>query len=109
MFIAQFLASVGFSTIFPFLPNYVEQLGSATGLSIVFLISAVFSSQAVAMMIASPIWGAIADRYGRKPMVERALFGGAIIVLLMGLARNAEELVVLRTIQGLVTGVVSAA
>lgn len=61
------------------------------------------------MMIASPIWGAIADRYGRKPMVERALFGGAIIVLLMGLARNAEELVVLRTIQGLVSGVVSAA
>lgn len=109
MFIAQFLASVGFSTIFPFLPNYVEYLGSATGLSVVFLISAVFSAQAVSMMIASPIWGAIADRYGRKPMVERALFGGAIIVLLMGLARNAEELVVLRTIQGLVSGVVSAA
>jgi DHA1 family multidrug resistance protein-like MFS transporter len=61
------------------------------------------------MMIASPIWGAVADRYGRKPMVVRALIGGAITVALMGLVRNVEELVLLRLIQGLVTGVVSAA
>src|SRR5690606_21680315 len=54
-------------------------------------------------------WGAIADRYGRKLMVVRALLGGAAIVVLMGFARNAEELVLLRLVQGLVTGVVSAA
>src|SRR5690606_17744543 len=52
---------------------------------------------------------AVADRFGRKPMVVRALLGGAAIVVLMGFARSAEELVFLRLIQGLVTGVVSAA
>lgn len=109
MFAAQLLASVGFSTIFPFLPNYVESLGARSGGSTLFWVSAVFSVQAVAMMIASPIWGAMADRYGRKLMVERALFGGAVIILLMGFARSAEELVLLRLIQGLTTGVVSAA
>jgi len=109
MFLAQLLASLGFSTIFPFLPQYVDELGSRSGGSTVFWVAAVFSVQGVAMMIASPIWGAVADRYGRKLMVVRALLGGAGIVVLMGFARSAEELVLLRFVQGLVTGVVSAA
>ena len=61
------------------------------------------------MMIASPFWGVVADRWGRKPMVERAMFGGAVILLLMAFARSAEELVVLRTVQGLITGTIGAA
>src|SRR5690606_15645369 len=61
------------------------------------------------MMVASPIWGAIADRYGRKVMLVRATVGGAILSGLMGFAQNAEQLVLLRTLQGLVTGVVAAA
>lgn len=61
------------------------------------------------MMIASPFWGALADRYGRKLMVERAMFGGAVILLLMAFARSAEELVLLRAIQGLITGTIAAA
>ena len=109
LFLAQLLASLGFSTIFPFLPHYVEQLGASSGGSTVFWVAMVFSVQAVAMMIAAPIWGAVADRYGRKPMVVRALIGGAILVALMGLVRSVEELVLLRLVQGLVTGVVSAA
>lgn len=108
MFVAQLLSAVGFSMIFPFLPNYVDSLGSAWGLNLVFLAGAVFSSQALTMMLASPIWGAVADRVGRKPMVVRALFGGALLILLMAFAQNAEQLVLLRAVQGLVSGVVSA-
>lgn len=108
MFLAQLLASLGFSTIFPFLPAYVEELGATTGGSTVFWVAMVYSVQAVAMMIASPVWGAVADRYGRKPMVIRSLLGGAVLVVLMGFARSAEELVLIRLVQGLVTGVVSA-
>lgn len=109
LFVAQFLSAVGFSMIFPFLPNYVESLGSAWGLDLVFLAGAVFSAQAITMMVASPVWGAIADRVGRKPMVLRAMFGGAVIVLAMAFARSAEELVALRAVQGVLTGIVSAA
>lgn len=108
LFIAQLLSAVGFSMIFPFLPNYVESLGSAWDLDLVFLAGAVFSAQAITMMLASPVWGAVADRVGRKPMVQRALFGGAALILLMAFAQNAEQLVLLRAVQGLVTGVVSA-
>ncbi|MCG8348215.1 MAG: MFS transporter [Chloroflexales bacterium] len=109
MFFAQVVSAIGFASIFPFLPLYVASLGSQTGLSIEFWSGMVFSSQAITMMIASPIWGSLADRYGRKIMVERAMFGGTVVILLMAFVRSAEELVLLRTIQGFITGTVSAA
>ncbi len=109
MFLAQLITAVGFSSIFPFLPLYVKSLGAATHLSVELLAGLVFSSQAFTMMLASPFWGWLADRYGRKLMVERATFGGAVILLLMAFARSAEELVLLRAVQGLITGTISAA
>jgi DHA1 family multidrug resistance protein-like MFS transporter len=109
MFVAQLLSTVGFSTIFPFLPQFVAELGSSTGLSVEFWAAMVFSGQAFTMMIASPIWGALSDRYGRKLMVQRAMFGGTVIIFLMAFAQSAEQLTLLRAIQGAVTGVVAAA
>jgi len=109
LFFAQMMVAVGFASIFPFLPFYVEQLGSSTGLSIELLSGLVFSAQSFTMMIASPMWGVIADRYGRKLMVERTMFGGAAILLLMAFVVSAEQLVILRAIQGLITGTVAAA
>jgi MFS transporter, DHA1 family, multidrug resistance protein len=108
MCFAQMVSMIGFSSIFPFLPLYVQSLGTVTALSVDLCIGLVFSGQAFSMMIVSPIWGALADRWGRKLMVERAMFGGALIIILMGFARSAEELVALRMIQGLITGVMGA-
>ncbi len=109
MFFAQMVTAVGFSSIFPFLPLYVADLGSASGLSIELLAGLVFSGQAISMMIASPIWGSLADRYGRKLMVMRSMFGGTVILFMMAFVRSGEELVILRFIQGFITGTVSAA
>jgi len=100
---------IGFSSIFPFLPLYVKSLGTITRLSTEMLSGLVFSSQAFTMVIISPIWGALSDRWGRKIMVERAMFGGAVILAMMAFVRSAEELIVLRAAQGLITGTVSAA
>ena len=109
MFFAQLITMVGFSSIFPFLPLYVESLGSTTGLGTELLAGLVFSGQAFTMMIASPFWGALADRWGRKLMVERAMFGGAVILAMMGFVHSAEELVLLRALQGMITGTIGAA
>lgn len=105
---AQFVSAVGFSSIFPFLTLYVEDLGSSTNLGTEFLAGLVFSVQAFTMMLTAPFWGALADRRGRKVMVERATLGGGVIVFLMAFARSAEDLVILRAVQGAVTGVFSA-
>lgn len=109
MFFAQIVTSIGFSSIFPFLPLYVSYLGSASSLKPEVLSGLVFSSTAFTMMIASPIWGTVADRWGRKLMVERAMFGGAVILGAMAFVRSAEELVLLRAVQGLITGTIGAA
>jgi len=108
LFAVQVLSTTGFSLVFPFLPLYVKELGVVTVGSIEFWSGLVFSSQALTMMFTAPIWGTIADRYGRKPMLVRASLGGAIIVGAMGFAMNAEQLVVLRAIQGMVSGVIAA-
>jgi MFS transporter, DHA1 family, multidrug resistance protein len=109
MFVVQVMSSVGFSSIFPFLPLYVQTLGSQWGLSIELLAGLVYSAQAFSMMLTSPIWGTVADRFGRKRMVERANYGGTVILLLMAFAGSAEMLVFLRLIQGAITGTVAAA
>ena len=109
VFTAQVVNVVGFATIFPFLPLYVNTLDSVLGLSTELMAGLVYAVQGLAMMIAAPIWGAIADRHGRKLMIARATFGGAITVLLMAFVQTGEGLIVLRLIQGAVTGTVSAA
>ncbi|MBN1286195.1 MAG: MFS transporter [Anaerolineae bacterium] len=108
MFVAQMIAAIGFSAMFPFIPLYVEALGSQIGFSTEFWSGLVISVQGFTMMLAAPIWGVVADRYGRKLMAERAMFGGAVILFLMAFVQSAEQLVLLRGVQGLVTGTVSA-
>ncbi|MCB0045030.1 MAG: MFS transporter [Caldilineaceae bacterium] len=108
LFSVQLLSTAGFSLIFPFLPLYVREVGIATHGSLEFWAALVFSSQALTMALSAPIWGALADRLGRKMMIARATLGGAVILVLMGFVHNAEQLVLLRTVQGAVTGVAAA-
>jgi DHA1 family multidrug resistance protein-like MFS transporter len=108
LFLSQLTTAIGFSSVFPFLPLYVKSLGSTLGISVELLSGLVFSAQAFTMMIASPIWGTLADRYGRKLMVVRASFGGALLILLMAFVQSGEQLVALRAVQGLITGTVAA-
>ncbi len=108
VFIAQMLSAVGFSMIFPFLPLYIEELGSVGGFSTELLAGLVISVQGLTMMITAPVWGVVADRFGRKKMIMRAMFGGGLTLALMAFAQSAEQLILIRAIQGLVTGTVSA-
>lgn len=104
----QFLSALGFSTTFGFLPLYINTLDIQSGLSVELLSGLVYSAQAFTMMVTAPVWGALADRYGRKMMVMRATFGGAAIVALIAFVQTAEQLVLLRALQGALTGVMGA-
>ena len=106
--VVQALSTLGFGLVFPFLPLYVKELGTTMGGSLEFWAGMVFSLQAFTMMIASPIWGSVADRNGRKLMLERATLGGALIVTAMGFVQSAEQLALLRALQGAMTGVIAA-
>ncbi len=67
------------------------------------------SLPAISLAVMAPIWGSLADSYGRKPMLLRAMFGGSVIILLQGLVTSPWQLLALRVIQGCLTGTVAAA
>jgi DHA1 family multidrug resistance protein-like MFS transporter len=106
---AEFTAIVGFAIAMPIFPFYVQELGISDPDEVKFWSGVVSSAPALMMAIASPIWGSLADRRGRKPMVVRAMFGGAVVMSLMGLAQNVQHLALLRAFQGMLTGTVAAA
>lgn len=108
MALAQTMSILGFSFVVPFLPLYVERLG-VHGAAQVTLWAAILSGgTALCMAIAAPIWGVLADRYGRKIMVVRSMFSAALLIGLMGFAQNVWHLLLLRMLQGALTGTVSA-
>ena len=108
MWVAQTLSIVGFSFTAPFLPLFLRQLGLTTTEEVIWWSGLMNVGSGLVMAVSAPLWGAIADRYGRKPMVLRAMFGGALLIGLMGFAPNVAVLLGLRLVQGLLTGTVTA-
>lgn len=102
LFAVHLITAAGFNFVLPFLPLYVRELHGAKGST--FWSGVVFSAPALTMMLASPIWGIVADRWGRKKMLIRATLAGAISLSLMGMARNVFQLGLLRAMQGALTG-----
>src|SRR5205823_11765595 len=110
LWFAEFMAIFGFSFAFPFLSIFLNtDLGVRTGTDLYLWTAASASSSGLSMAIASPIWGVLGDRYGRKPMLIRSMLGGGITVGLIFLAQTPLQLVILRLAQGATSGTVAAA
>lgn len=80
-----------------------------TGRELDLWTAAVASISGFAMSVASPIWGVLGDRYGRKPMLIRSMLGGAITVGLTSIVQTPEQMLILRFLQGATSGTVAAA
>jgi DHA1 family multidrug resistance protein-like MFS transporter len=103
------LAIAGFSTSGPIIPFYLQDLGVIDPLRIKFLTGLINALPSLTFAIVAPMWGSLADSYGRKPMLLRAMFGGAVILVLQGFVKDPWQLLALRTIQGCITGTIAAA
>lgn len=57
----------------PFLPLYIQSLG-VTGSNVELFSGIAFASTALVSGLVAPMWGKLADKYGRKPMMVRASF-----------------------------------
>jgi DHA1 family multidrug resistance protein-like MFS transporter len=109
VWIAEFVALIGFSMVIPFLPLYVQEMGVTDEAQVKFWSGMLLSGQAITMAIFGPIWGSVADRYGRKLMLQRATFGATLVLTLMSFAQTPLQLLLLRVLQGSLTGTVPAA
>ena len=101
----SFLTGASISLVVPFMPIFVEQLG-IEGDQVAFYAGLAISVSAVSAALVSPIWGILADKYGRKPMMIRA--GLAMTITMGGLAfvPNVFWLLFLRFLNGVFTGFV---
>jgi DHA1 family multidrug resistance protein-like MFS transporter len=108
MFAAQLLSMIGFAFVLPFLPFYIRELGVSEERLVPIWAGVMVFSGSLVMAFFSPLWGWLADRHGRKIMVERAMFGGAVITFTMGLISNVWELLFLRILSGATTGTIAA-
>lgn len=100
---------LGMSMFLPFLPLYVRQLGVTEAGEVERVSGLLFAAPFFAATVATPVWGFLGDRHGRKLMVVRASFGLAVATLLMGFARTIPQLLLLRVAQGAVSGFIAAA
>lgn len=105
---AHLLSAIGFSFVMPFLPFYVRELGVTDDRLVGIWAGIAMFAAGLSLTIFQPIWGGLADRYGRKLMLERAMFGGALALGAIAFVHNVPQLVLLRFIQGALTGTGSA-
>lgn len=109
LWFGTFMAGIGFSEVMPFLSLYVDTLGNFSHDQLSLYSGFAFAATYLVTALASPFWGKLADRTGRKLMLVRASAGMAIVFFLMGLVTNVWELIGLRLLQGVFSGYISNA
>jgi len=107
--LSQFFSMMGFAFAMPFAPYYIQQLGITEPNELKMWVALFTAAAPLTLAVASPIWGALGDRYGRRLMLLRANFGGMLVLFLMGMAPNVQMLIVLRLAQGVLSGTMNAA
>ncbi|MGY2892623.1 MFS transporter [Deinococcus sp. UYEF24] len=105
---SQFVTQTAFTLGLPFLPLYIQQLGVKDPQTAALWAGVSATASGIAMAVMAPVWGRLADRLGAKAMVLRATFSAVVVVGAMGLASGPVLLLLLRLLQGALTGTVSA-
>ena len=99
LWFGTFVAGIGFSSISPFIALFIGQLGDYNATQTSIYSGMAFAAPFLVKMIVSPLWGILADKYGRKPMLLRASLGMAVVIGAMSLVTSAWQLIVLRLLQ----------
>lgn len=106
---AQFLTLAGMTAVVPLFPLYLHEIGVAQPAAVRYWTGLLGSAPFLMAVFATPLWGALADRTGHKPMVVRSLLGIGVVTIGMGLSHTPWTLFGWRTLQGAISGVFPAA
>src|SRR5690242_7642724 len=101
---ASFIGFMGFTLVMPFLPLYFHQLGVNDVGQVAMWSGLSLGVTPALTALLSPAWGRLADRFGRKIMVERSLVSFVFVMAAMAFVTRAWHVFALRTIQGLFAG-----
>lgn len=101
--LGNFLTGTSFTLVMPFISVFVEELGVGPG-QVEYYAGLAVSVNALAAALMAPVWGSLADRYGRKPMMVRAAFAMIFTMGGMAFVPNVFWLLALRVLNGVFTG-----
>lgn len=106
--VCVFCTSFGVSQLGPILPLYFHDLGVNTPEGMSLWSGLATGITFLIVCLAAPFWGRLADRKGRKITLIRSSFGMALCNVLIAFQTTPEGVVLIRLIQGLVSGFYSA-
>ncbi len=98
LFLAEFVVWLGFGAFLPVLPLYLTAQGIDLG-----TLGLIVAAWPAARLIAEPVFGWIADRTARKPLMVGALLINAVVIPLPLVVQGAVAFVVIRALAGLAT------
>jgi len=100
----MFASGIAMSQIAPILPLYIRNLGVTNNSQIDILAGLAFGITYIVAAVFSPLWGSVADKFGRKKILIITSLGMGIFVTALGFVPNITWLFVLRILLGVITG-----
>jgi MFS transporter, DHA1 family, multidrug resistance protein len=101
---ASFIGFAGFTLVMPFLPLYFQQLGVTDVGEVAIWTGLSLGITPAGAALLAPFWGRLADRFGRKIIVERSLGSFVVVMAAMAWVTEAWHIFALRAVQGLFAG-----
>src|SRR5947199_1928931 len=105
----QFVMTMAFSMLTPIMPLFLPALGVETASAIAVWAGILNGITSLIAAFASPLWGTVADRHGRKLMLLRSSLAIGLFTALMGIAANVWQFVAFRALMGVFAGFSAAA
>jgi DHA1 family multidrug resistance protein-like MFS transporter len=105
----QFIMTMSFSFLSPIMPLFLPELGVTTEAGIALWSGILNGSTSFVAAFASPLWGRLADSYGRKPMLIRSSCAIALFTACMGISQDVWQFFAARALMGVFAGFSSTA
>src|SRR5947208_5244288 len=105
----QFVMTAAFSMLTPIMPLFLPALGVESEASIDIWSGILNGITSLVAAFASPLWGQVADRHGRKLMLLRSSLAIGLFTALMGAAGDVWQFFGCRALMGVFAGFSSAA
>jgi DHA1 family multidrug resistance protein-like MFS transporter len=105
----QFIMTMSFSFLSPIMPLFLPQLGVTTDAGIALWSGILNGSTSFVAAFTSPLWGRLADSYGRKPMLIRSSCAIALFTAFMGASLTVWQFFAARALMGVFAGFSSTA
>src|SRR5690349_6365397 len=105
----QLVMTGAFSMLTPIMPLFLPVLGVESEAAVAIWAGVLNGITSLVAAFASPLWGQVADRHGRKLMLLRSSLAIGLFTALMGAAGDVWQFFACRALMGVFAGFSSAA